>query len=59
VPLQRGEQHCVILLARTGSTQQHTVQAAEIVLVAPKAFAPDPLQPVARHSRFGDLARNR
>lgn len=56
MPFQRGEQDGVVRFRRAGAAQHHAVQTAEFPLVAPEAFAHDPLDPVARHGGLGDLA---
>jgi len=58
VPLQRCEQDGAILFRQTGATHHDAIQSADLRLMATEAFAYHSLDPVARHSGFGDLAGN-
>ncbi len=58
VPLQRGEQDGVVLFGQPSAAHHHAIQTAEPRLMMPETFARDPLEPVARHGGFGDLAGN-
>lgn len=57
--LQRNGQDRVFLLRQAGARHHHVIQTAELLLALPEVFAHDPLDAVAHHGGFGDLAGNR
>ena len=58
VPLQRGEQDGIVRFGQSDAAHHHAIQATEPCLMVSEAVAGDPLEPVARHGGFGDLAGN-
>lgn len=58
MPLQRGEQHNIVLRRCADPTHHHTIQSAKSWLMVTETFTDDSLDSVAHHSRFSDFARN-
>ena len=58
VPLQRGEQDGIVRFGQSDAAHHHAIQTTEPCLRVSEAVAGDPLEPVARHGGFGDLAGN-
>ena len=58
MPLQRGKQDGAVLFGKPSAAHHDAIQTAKPRLMMPKTFTSDPLDSVARHGGFGNLAGN-